>query len=273
MHESTPALGPSEKIALSFEDFDMDVNGARLRVRRLTNNTAKATIIFLHDSLGCIELWRDFPQRLCIATGCNGLLYDRQGYGQSAPFTGPREIDYLQKEANVVLTIIADLGLGKSILFGHSDGGSIALLAAALDQSKISAIVTEGAHVFVEEITLDGIRAAKLQAPGLLRRLKKYHGDNTEGAFDAWTETWLRPDFRDFNMEHFLPQIHCPMMVIQGEKDEYGSEKQVDAIVDQVHGQAVKYMVPEVGHTPHRDAADLVLQATAQFMLQATQAH
>jgi pimeloyl-ACP methyl ester carboxylesterase len=261
MHESLPAT-----TATAPDEFDVKLNGAVLRVRRLTLDPERPTIIFLHDSLGCIKLWRDFPDRLCAATNCNGLIYDRQGYGQSSPFTEPRRTDYLEKEADVVAALLSELGLAKAVLFGHSDGGSIALLAAARSPAKVSTVITEGAHVFVEEITLDGIRAAKAQAPGLLRRLKKYHGQNTEAAFDAWTEIWLLPEFRDFNMERFLPAIHCPVMVIQGAEDEYGSEKQVNAIVDQVSGTSLKFMVPSVGHTPHRDAVASVLDATASFI-------
>ena len=266
MHESSPST-----TATAPDEFDLKLNDAILRVRRLTIDPEQPTIIFLHDSLGCIKLWRDFPDRLCVATNCNGVIYDRQGYGQSSPFTQPRNTDYLEKEANVVDALLNELGLGQTILFGHSDGGSIALLAAAKSPTRVSAVITEGAHVFVEEITLEGIRTAKTQAAGLLRRLKKYHGENTEGAFDAWTETWLLPEFRDFNMEHCLPAIQCPVMVIQGAEDEYGSEKQVDAIVDQVGGTSLKYMVPSVGHTPHRDAVESVLDAAASFISQFAQ--
>lgn len=250
-------------------EFDADVNGIALHVRHIKINSTRPTIVYLHDSLGSIKLWRDFPDKLCKLTGCSGLVYDRQGYGESAPFSGvSRDLDYLEKEADVLIALLKELGIEQNVLFGHSDGGSIALLAAAKKPSLITAVISEGAHVFVEDITLEGIRQGKEQyaTTNLRDKLIRYHGDKTDGVFSAWADTWLQPKFKEFNMEHFLPSIKCPVMAMQGALDEYGSEAQVDSIVGKVDGVSQKFMVPDVGHTPHRDAQELVLNYVISFL-------
>lgn len=258
----------NESNKLRISDSHVEVNGVSLKARRLELEAPRATIVFLHDSLGCIPVWRDFPERLCALTHCNGIIYDRQGYGGSSPFTRERDLQYLEREADALAELMKKLGLSKVILFGHSDGGSVALLAAAKSPELVSGVVTEGAHVFVEQITLDGIRQAqKLFAETDLRqRITKYHGDNTDGVISAWIDTWLSPQFRDFNMEHFLPAIKCPVLVLQGEGDEYGSEAQVDAIVNQVGGSSLKDMVKFARHTPHKEAPEYTLRVCANFV-------
>ncbi len=229
----------------------------------------KATIIFLHDSLGCIELWRDFPEKVGLYTNCNVLSYDRQGYGKSAPFTvTKRNHDYLKNEAETLGKIIDALPLKNVILFGHSDGGSIALLTAALYPEKITGIITEGAHVFVEPETLKGIREAKkaYATTNLKEKLSKYHGDKTEDVFNIWVETWLSNKFQSWNIEKFLPKIICPSLIIQGEKDEYGTVDQVNSIIKNTTGNAVPLLIPNIAHTPHREAPAYVIKQTAHFI-------
>lgn len=229
----------------------------------------KPTLVFLHDSLGCITLWRDFPKTLADLTQCNLFVYDRQGYGESAPFTNEkRDNNYLEKEADVLHDLLREKQIKKIILFGHSDGGSISLIYAAKYPAHVLGVITEGAHIFVEDITLNGIRAAVdlYQTTNLNEKLQKYHGDKTPALFNAWTQTWLSPAFRSWNIEQFLTAITCPVLVIQGDHDEYGSEKQVDGIIQQVKGRALKLMVPGVGHTPHKEALDEVLNHAAAFI-------
>ncbi|SFF85908.1 alpha/beta fold hydrolase [Pontibacter chinhatensis] len=231
---------------------------------------SKPVLVFLHDSLGCIKLWRDIPEKLAQATGCTALIYDRQGYGQSSPFESiNRGLDYLEQEADVLERLLEKLQISQAILIGHSDGGSIALMAAAKYKSRIKAIITEGAHVFVEEETLAGIRAAveAYQTTDLPQKLQKYHGAKTEAVFPAWTDTWLSSDFRSWNIEHFLPSILCPALIIQGEKDEYGTLAQVEAVVQQAQGPVQQLILPGIAHTPHREAPELVLEKSAQFIL------
>jgi pimeloyl-ACP methyl ester carboxylesterase len=248
---------------------DIVVNGSLLRVDHTIVAIDKPTIVFLHDSLGCIELWRDFPSKVGEAVQCNTLIYDRHGYGKSGSFISvSRNINYLQTEADILHVLMEQCGIDNAILFGHSDGGSIALIAAAKYPASVTGVITEGAHIFVEDITLSGIRQAVLayQTTNLKERLQKYHGDKTDAVFRAWTETWLAPDFKWWNIESFLPRIVCPVLVIQGEQDEYGSIAQVDGIVRQVRGSAHPFIIPSAGHTPHKEATDIVLECSASFI-------
>lgn len=240
-----------------------------LHITHQQNYPIRPTSTFLHDSLGRIQHWRNFPEQLGHRTHCNALVYDRQGYGQAAPFTHPeRDNTYLEKEADVLHHLLQATGIQKAILFGHSDGGSIALIAAAKYPEQIIGILTEGAHIFVEEETLNGIREAvkTYQTTDLKTRLTKYHGPKTEAVFQAWTHTWLTPQFRSWNIKNFLPQIQCPSLIIQGEKDEYGTLAQVAGIVNQTTRKAIPFIIPNVGHTPHKEAPELVLEKAAAFI-------
>lgn len=229
----------------------------------------RPTIAFLHDSLGCTVLWRNFPQQLADATRCNVLLYDRLGYGASAPMpAGERPVSYMETEADTLHDLLTHLEVDQVILFGHSDGGSIALITAGKYPQQIKAVICEAAHIFVEEITLKGIRTAMhaYNTTSLSERLQKYHGDKTDTLFRAWTETWTRDDFRDWNIEHFLPEITCPLLFIQGEADEYGTLAQVERTISQVSGKATQCILPGIGHTPHKEAPALTLGAAKEFI-------
>lgn len=229
----------------------------------------RPTIVFLHDSLGCVELWRDFPKRIATVCQCNVLIYDRLGYGKSDPMqTSVRPVNYLELEAEVLHTIIENLKIENAILFGHSDGGSIALIAASRYPNRIKMIIVEAAHIFVEEITLKGIReaVAAYQNTNLPERLQKYHGNKTETIFKAWAETWLRSDFRSWNIESLLPQITSPLLFIQGEKDEYGTIDQVEKTINAVSGKSEKYIIPNAGHTPHKEVPEITLDKIVAFI-------
>jgi pimeloyl-ACP methyl ester carboxylesterase len=254
-------------------DEIVDLDGIPIAVRHIEPTHAlphdPPTLVFLHDSLGSIDTWRDFPAALAKRTGLRAVIYDRQGYGRSAPFAGePRTSDYLAREARVLFALLDELEIGKAILFGHSDGGSIALIAASERPERIAGVVTEGAHVFVEEETLDGIRAAKaaFETTDLARRLARYHGDKVPAIASAWIDTWLSPAYRSWNIESYLPGARCPALIIQGERDEYGTLAQVDAITRRFGGPARSLVIPDIGHTPHREARDAVLDEAADFV-------
>ncbi len=252
--------------------FDLPMGDHALRVRTIAADPAvppRPTLVFLHDSLGCITVWRDFPDRLAAALGCPALVYDRRGYGASSPFgPEPRRPGYLEDEADVLARVLDACGVREAILFGHSDGGSIALVAAARDADRVQAVVTEGAHVFVEELTLAGIREARetLRTTDLRERLWRHHGERTDAVTAAWIDVWLSPAFRDWNIERHLPAIRCPVLVLQGTDDEYGTPDQVRAIAEGVSGPARAQLLAGVGHTPHRAAADEVLRLTTAFL-------
>lgn len=229
----------------------------------------RSALVFLHDSLGSIRQWRDFPRRLGEAAGLDVLLYDRQGYGGSDPYAGARRAKtYLEAEADVLEKVLAERGIARAVLFGHSDGGTIALLAAAKHPARIAGLVVEAGHVFIEAITLAGIRDSlrAFRTTDMRERLSRYHGGKVDALFEAWSGTWLSEEFRRWNIERCLPGIRCPVLCIQGEKDEYGSERQVDAVVSQVSGPARKLMLPGIGHAPHREAPEACLAAAGEFV-------
>lgn len=247
----------------------VDINSKSLYVEFKNIDQDIPTIVFLHDSLGCVELWRDFPDKLAEITHCNILVYDRLGYGKSAQMpTHVRPVNYMEAEADMLNELLAELDIEDAILFGHSDGGSIALLAAATYPERIKAVICEAAHIFVEEVTLKGIREAMeaYKTTNLNERLAKYHGDKVDTLFRAWTETWTRGDFRDWSIEHLLPKIACPLLFIQGEADEFGTVEQLKKTVAQVSGRAEECIISNIGHTPHKEAPDEVLGVVKKFV-------
>ncbi len=242
---------------------------ANLEFKRIGTIPNRPTIVFLHDSLGCIELWRDFPEKLGDWANCNVLIYDRQGYGKSCGFSDTkRDETYMEQEADILNQLLEYLGIDKALLFGHSDGGSIALIAAAKYPQKIIGIITEGAHVFVEDISIRGIKESMVlyQNTNLKERLMKYHGQKTDSMFRAWVDTWTSPEFKNWNIEHFLPAIQCPALIIQGEDDEYGTLRQVEAIIAQTNMKARNLIIPHVKHSPHKEAPELLLEKTTEFI-------
>lgn len=248
---------------------EINVKGQNLYIYYNNNYKGKPTLVFLHDSLGCTELWRDFPDKLGETMQCNVLVYDRLGYGKSDPMpTHVRPVDYMEHEADVLNELLTKLDIRDAILFGHSDGGTIALLTAAKHPERVKAVICEAAHIFVEEVTLKGIREAMeaYKTTGLPERLQKYHGDNTDTLFKAWTETWTRADFRNWNIEHLLPKVNCPLLFIQGEADEFGTLEQLNKTVAQVSGRAEECIISNVGHTPHKEAPDEVLGTVKRFI-------
>lgn len=250
-------------------DGMISVNGQQLYVRCTEYTPGRPTLVFLHDSLGCAAFWRAFPDQLAGLTACNVLVYDRKGYGASEPFDArPRGTDYLEREADVLNALLDACSIRQAILFGHSDGGSIALIAAARYPHRIAGLIAEAAHIFVEEVTLHGIRAAveRYATTDLPQRLERYHGSKAESVFRAWTGTWLREDFRSWSIEHLLPLITCPVLVIQGDADAFGTMAQVDGIVQRVRGKAESFILPGIGHTPHREEEVETMARSAGFV-------
>jgi len=248
-------------------------DGHRLRVERLDPGSGVdgPWLVFLHEGLGSIPQWGEFPAALCAASGLPGLVYERWGFGESDRLVLPRPLDYLHQEATRALPAVLDAcGIDACIPVGHSDGASIALLYAAHVPGQVRGVVSVAAHVVIEELTLSGIRDAghAFYQGSLRERLARYHGDNTETMFRGWHETWLQPEFRHWQMLDRLPAIRCPVLAIQGEGDEYGTPGQVDAIVRGVSGPVEGYMVPDCGHIPHRQQADRVLAKITDFLRQ-----
>lgn len=230
------------------------------------SSKSRGTIVLLHEGLGCVELWKSFPQELAEETSYDVVSYSRAGHGRSDQPSQPRDIGYLHHEANQVLPqILTHFRLSNPVLLGHSDGASIALLYASRSDSIAQAIIVEAPHLFVETITLAGIRQAgdKLES-GLEKRLSRYH-NNARALFLAWYETWLRPEFEQWNIEESIRAIRCPILAIQGEGDQYGTLRQIEQI-QALAPQTELFKVPECGHSPHQEHPRLILQRLVEFL-------
>lgn len=232
--------------------------------------STELTLLLLHEGLGCVALWKDFPRRLAQRTGCQVLVYSRVGYGRSAPCPLPRPLSFMHDEGLKVLpNIIAEAGIRRYVLLGHSDGASIALInAGGLTDRRLQGLILMAPHVFVEALTLSSIRQAvtDYETSDLRVRLRRYHGDNVDCAFRGWSGAWLDPEFRHWNLEAYLPQIEVPVLVLQGEEDNYGTLRQLESIRQHLPQGAKQLILPHCGHAPFRDQADETLQAIARFL-------
>jgi pimeloyl-ACP methyl ester carboxylesterase len=225
-------------------------------------------IVLLHEGLGSVALWRDFPDRLAAATGRAVFAYSRAGHGASDPPALPHTARFMHEEAIDWLPEILDhAGIERAVLLGHSDGGSIALIFAATYPSRAIALILEAAHVFVEDVSIASIERMKneYETTDLRTRLAKYH-TNVDAAFHGWNDVWLAPEFRGWNLEECLPRVMAPTLVVQGENDEYGTRRQVDAISRQLGGPVETLILPDCGHSPHRDQPDKVIEEILKFL-------
>ncbi|MEA2604906.1 MAG: hypothetical protein QOF89_5898 [Acidobacteriota bacterium] len=244
--------------------------GSRLETRWIGPPPGEApTLVFLHEGLGSVSLWRDFPDRLAAETGCGALVYSRAGYGKSDPAPLPRPVRFMHDEAEILPEVLERMKIREPILVGHSDGASIALICAGT-QPKIGlrGLILEAPHVFTEPQGLASI--AKIgkdyRNTDLRDRLARHHGSNVDVAFRGWNDVWLHPDFRAWNIEEFLSAIQVSILILQGEDDEYGTWKQVEAIQRQAGGPVEAIALADCGHSPHREQPERTLQAMAEFV-------
>jgi pimeloyl-ACP methyl ester carboxylesterase len=242
-------------------------DGHRLEIRDIAGHAGLPTLLFLHEGLGSVALWRDFPDKLAAATGAPALVYSRYGYGKSDPLIGERRADYMHVEA---LETLSDLrrqrGLVDVVLVGHSDGASIALIHAGAGRWPVRGLILEAPHVFVEDITIASIADAKtmFETSDMAARLARYH-DDPENAFWGWNKIWLDPAFRAWNIEEYLPGVRCPVLAIQGADDEYGTAAQLDAIARGIAGPFARRVLDDCKHSPHRDQEAAALAAMTQW--------
>lgn len=228
------------------------------------------TLVFLHEGLGSVSLWRDFPRLLAEATGCGALVYSRAGYGRSDAAPPPWPVRFLHEEAAVLEEVMDRALVREAVLVGHSDGGSIAIIhAGSHAKGRVRALVLLAPHVFVEEISVRSIAAAAETFRGgdLRRALERHHGANVDGAFWGWNGVWLDPAFRSWNIEEFLPRIQQPVLVIQGADDPYGTLRQVDAIAAGCASRVERLVLAECAHSPHREQPERTLAAAAEFLM------
>ncbi|HZX32322.1 MAG TPA: alpha/beta hydrolase [Rhodocyclaceae bacterium] len=244
------------------------INGLRLEYRDYPAvEPGGPVLVLLHEGLGCVAMWRDFPEKLAARTGCRTIVWSRAGYGGSEPYAHARQTDYMHIEAREALpALLAALDIDRPFLVGHSDGASIALIYAGSFPDRPLGVVAMAPHEFVEEETLAGIRAARevWATTDMAKKLGRYHKDPERVFFD-WNDTWLSSAFRDWNIEAFLPAIRCPVLALQGHEDEYATMRQIDVIADKVPGtELVKLRA--CGHSPHKDQPEAVLSALADFI-------
>ncbi|MFH2091169.1 MAG: alpha/beta hydrolase [Pseudomonadota bacterium] len=249
-------------------ELELDINQI-LYYEMIPGNSHLPVLVFLHEGLGCSAMWKHFAQALCKTTQCPGLMYDRLGYGRSSTLIQARTMNYLTRYAQdelpqVLNAIIPD---HPYVFIGHSDGGTIALIAGAQKPPLLNAIITEAAHVFVEPVTLEGIKKAdKAFDQGKLKGLYAYHGSKTHTIFKAWSQTWLNPLYQSWNIEALLSGIECPLLVIQGINDQYGTPKQVDSICSSVSGKAHPCLIQDCGHSPHSEQPEQVTALMSDFI-------
>lgn len=232
---------------------------------------AAAPVVLFHDSLGSVELWRDFPEQLALSLGRTVIAYDRPGFGRSYLRTDVLESDFIITEASGPFTAICrELGIEDFIAFGHSVGGAMAAVCAATFPDHCVALITEAAQAFVEDRTVKGIRDAEqaFEQDGQIDRLKKYHGEKAEWVLRAWTDTWLSEKFQHWTLNETLSRVSCPVLAIHGEDDEFGSVAHPELYTSLPAGPCVMELLKECGHVPHKEKPDVVTAAINKFVAQ-----
>lgn len=228
-------------------------------------------VVFLHEGLGSVALWRDWPAQLCELANCRGLVFSRYGYGNSTPRPADEKwpVSYMHTQAELFLpAVLEGLGLDneRPVFYGHSDGGSIALLYAAMYPEKTAGIAVAAPHIFVEDITVSSIEQARQAylTTDLPKRFTRYH-QNPDLTFWAWNDIWLNPQFKFWNIEDYLPKIQCPVLAIQGKDDEYGTLAQIQGIHRVVKGTEL-CIIDACRHSPHKDQPEILNQAMLKFL-------
>ena len=261
---------------VTVEFVDIDWAGRCVRIEHewiAPDRRTSPLIVFLHEGLGSLAMWRDFPQRLCSAAGCRGLVYSRPGYGRSTPRAAEEAwgLDFMHRQAHEVLpallqALAVDAATEPPWLFGHSDGGSIALLYAARFAAEVAGAIVVAPHIKVEDLSVRSIEQARLayRDTYLRERLARYH-DDPDSAFWGWNQIWLHPPFRDWSIEAEIASITCPVLAVQGVGDEYGTLEQIRGIARRV-SQAELLELADCGHSPQRDQPDQLIAASASFI-------
>ena len=248
----------------------VQVRGRRIEVRTIAGDPERPSLVFLHEGLGSVAMWRGFPARVAEVTGCPALVYSRYGYGGSDLLEASFAVDYMHREAEETLPeLLSTLGVERPILIGHSDGASIALIYAGSHIDAVRGLVALAPHVFVEDISVRNIEEAKVafETTDMQKKLARYHTD-ARRTFYGWNDIWLHPDFRRWNIEAYLPRIRCPVLAVQGVDDEYGTMAQIETIAARVAGPCELVKIEACGHRLHRDQHDATLEVIARFVAQ-----
>jgi pimeloyl-ACP methyl ester carboxylesterase len=261
---------------MEITDSRVRVPGGSLFVRRWhTLHPAHPPIILLHDSLGSVEQWRDFPGALALAAGRDVVAYDRLGFGRSSPRAARPSFEFIEEEARSYFPAVRQvLDSAQVTLFGHSVGGAMALVIAATSPDGCDAVITESAQAFVEARTLSGIRSARgeFAEPAQFNKLTRWHGDKAQWVLDAWAEVWLSSEFSNWSLDAHLSRVRCPVLAIHGDQDEFGSVEFPRRITNGVAGPSELVILEHCGHVPHREQKDEVLRLAAGFLDRSTKA-
>lgn len=228
-----------------------------------------APVILFHDSLGSVELWRDFPETLALTLGRQVIAYDRLGFGHSHPRTDTLEADFIINEATGAFTAVRnELGIDEFIAFGHSVGGAMAAACAAALPDQCVALITEAAQAFVEDRTITGIRDAEsvFAQEGQINRLKKYHGEKAEWVLRTWVDTWVSDEFQHWTLNETLSRVTCPVLAIHGENDEFGSVAHPERYTSLPSAPCLMELLPDCGHVPHKEKPNVVIAVVHQFL-------
>ena len=229
----------------------------------------RCPIVLFHDSLGCVDMWRQFPLALCHRLARPVIAYDRLGFGRSSARLGIPSVRFVSEEAESYFPQLKKrLGVGEFVALGHSVGGAMAVLVAVKMAAECLAVVTEAAQAFVEQKTLKSIAESKGRFANSqeMAKLARYHGDKATWVVSAWTETWLSPEFADWNLRSALPQVTCPLLAIHGDRDEYGSMEFPTLLSSMTSGYAEKFLIADCGHIPHREKEEGVLAKIESFL-------
>jgi pimeloyl-ACP methyl ester carboxylesterase len=235
------------------------------------SNPEAPTLVFLHEGIGCVDLWKNFPQQLSQATGLRSICYSRAGYGRSSSVSWPRPVTYMHKEALAVLPeILEKLEITDAILFGHSDGASISLIhAGGCPGSSVRAMIIEAPHVVIEELTVRSIGdlSEQYERGDLRARLERYHGANVDCAFHGFVDTWLVPaNAASWSILDFVAHVQIPTLVLQGSDDQFGTSRQLELIKKTMPGSVNTVVIPECGHHPHFESQQFVLERSQRFV-------
>lgn len=257
---------------LQFLEENVKFSNQDIYVKKwLVKSPQGVPILLLHESLGSVKLWKDFPSKLALITQRHVIAYDRLGFGQSSKVDEPLALSFVSDEVEFIIPeILKQLDIQKFIVLGHSIGGGMSIVCGALNPQNCKAVITLSAQSIVEQLTLHGIHKAKVgfHNEKLFNRLARYHGDKTQWVLDAWTETWLSADFSTWNLDRYLHQIVCPLLVIHGEKDEYATLAQPRRLIDYaLTPNKILKVLKDCGHFPHREKEQDVLQIIQTFLM------
>ena len=261
MAENSTALADRGTLDLGSEQLEYRMIGPR--------PAAAPTIVMMHEGLGCVGMWGDFPDKVAAATGCGVFVYSRKGYGNSSPVPLPRQISYMHEEARDSVPKVLDaIGLERGILLGHSDGASIAAIYAGTHQDhRVSGLVLMAPHFIVEDLSVKSIAEAReaYNKGDLRARLSKWH-PNVDVAFRGWNDVWLDNDFREWDISEELAYIRVPILIVQGEDDQYGTLRQIEIAQEECYCPVEVALLPGVKHQPHREGTEATLKAITEFV-------